>query len=171
MKIIGALLVMVAGTGAGWIYSLLLKKRVEILSSLIQCFQWLETEVGYATVPLAEAFGRISGRVEAETGLLFSGFTAELNSEQGLTADEAWQQSLAKCQDRLALQREDWALLEDFGRTLGSTDREHQLNAIRQTLEKLKLQAAAAVANREKNERLYRYLGMAGSALIVLLFY
>ena len=40
-------------------------------------------------------------------------------------------------------------MLEDFGHTLGSTDREHQLNAIRQTLEKLKLQAEAAAAFRK----------------------
>lgn len=171
MKMIGAVLVMAASTVMGWLYSLLLKKRLKILSNLIQCFQWLETEVGYAAVPLAEAFGRIGGRVEEETRLIFSGFTAELSGAQGLTADEAWQRSLAKCQDRLALLGEDWALLEDFGRTLGSTDREHQLNAIRQTLDKLKLQADAAAANRKKNERLYRYLGMAGGALIVLLFY
>ncbi|NLW55606.1 MAG: hypothetical protein GX050_03105 [Firmicutes bacterium] len=171
MKNIGAILVFVAGTVVGWLYSLLLQKRVKILCSLIQCFQWLETEVGYADVTLAEAFGRIGRRVDPETGMLFSSFAAELNEERGLTAAEAWQQSLAACRDRLTLQGEDWAVLEDFGHTLGSTDREHQLNAIRQTLEKLKLQAEAAAAFRKNNERLYRYLGMAGGALIVILLY
>ena len=171
MKNIGAVLVFVAGTVMGWVYGLLLQKRVKLLYSLIQCFQWLETEVGYADVPLAEAFNRIGRRVDPETGLLFSSFAAELNEERGLTAAEAWQQSLAACQEKLALWGEDWVLLEDFGHTLGGTDREHQLNAIRQTLEKLKLQAKEAAAYRKKNERLYRYLGMAGSALIIILLY
>ncbi len=171
MKNIGAILVFVAGTVIGWLFSLLLQKRVKLLQSLIQCFQWLETEVGYADLPLAEACGRISRRADPETGELFASFTAKLNEARGLTAAEAWAQSLAACQDRLALQGEDWALLEDFGHTLGSTDREHQLNAIRQTLEKLKLQAETAAAFRGKNERLYRYLGMAGGALIILLLY
>ncbi|HBT15398.1 MAG TPA: stage III sporulation protein AB [Firmicutes bacterium] len=171
MRVLGAILVIASSTIAGWIYSLLLKKRLKILSNLIQCFQWLETEVGYATFPLAEAFSRIGGRIQEETKLLFSGFTDELKELQGLTADEAWQRSLAKCQEHLSLHHEDWALLENFGRTLGNTDQQHQLGAIRQTLEKLKQQEMEAAQNREKNERLYRYLGIAAGVLLVLIFY
>ncbi|NLW59246.1 MAG: hypothetical protein GX073_02745 [Firmicutes bacterium] len=171
MKLIGALLVMAAGTMAGWLYSTLLQKRWRLLNALIQCFQWLETEVGYGSVPLGEAFARISGRVLGEANVLFSTFTAELQGAAGLTADEAWQRSLAQIREGLALKAEDWALLIDFGRTLGNTDREHQVSAIRQTIARLKHQAAAAEAECKKNERLYRYFGIAAGALVVLLFY
>lgn len=138
MKLIGALLVISASTTAGWIYSTLLKKRLQLLNVLIQCFLWLETEIGYGSVPLGEAFTRISGRVQAEAKTLFLAFTAALNGAEGLTADEAWQRSLAQNREELALKAEDWALLNDFGRTLGATDREHQVSVIRQTVARLK---------------------------------
>lgn len=171
MKMLGALLVMAASTMAGWVYSTLLKKRVNLLSALIQCFQWLETEIGYGSAPLGEAFTRIGTRIQEEVKLIFSAFTAELNGTAGLTADEAWQKSIRQNREELPLKAEDWALLTDFGRTLGTTDREHQVSAIRQTLERLKYQAAEAEEEYKKNERLYRYLGIAAGALVVLIFY
>ncbi|HBR29573.1 MAG TPA: stage III sporulation protein AB [Firmicutes bacterium] len=171
MKMIGALLVMTASTFAGWIYSTLLKKRLTLLNALIQSFQWLETEIGYASTPLVEAFTRISGRTQEDVQLIFSNFVEALQDPAGLTADEAWQHCIKQNQETLPLKAEDWALLFDFGRTLGTTDREHQVTAIRQTLERLQLQTTGATEERKKNERLYRYLGVAGGALVVLIFY
>lgn len=171
MKVMGALLVIAAGGMAGWVYSTLLKKRWTMLQALIQAFQWLETEIGYASVPLGEAFMGIGARAPEEVKLILTTFAAALDGPAGLTADEAWQQSLAQNREALPLKAEDWALLADFGRTLGATDREHQVTAIRRTLERLKHQAAGAEEDYRKNERLYRYLGIAGGALVVLIFY
>ncbi len=171
MKIFGAMVVITASTMAGWIYSSLLKKRVKILGDLIQALHWLITEIGYATVPLMEASSKISERIQGEAGIVFSGFTEELRAFDGLMADEAWQKNLVNCRKKLFLHNEDWAILENFGRTLGNTDREHQVSAIRQNLERLKLQEEEAVKNQGKNEKLYRYLGIAIGALVVLLFY
>lgn len=171
MKMIGAFLVIAASTMAGWVYSTLLKKRLHLLNALVQCFQWLETEVGYGSVPLGEAFMRISARLPKEVHVLLSSFAAELNGTAGLTADEAWQKSLTQNREGLALKAEDWALLTDFGWTLGTTDREHQVSAIRQTIARLRHQATEAEEECEKNERLYRYLGIAAGTLVVLLFY
>lgn len=171
MKMIGALLVITASTMAGWIYSTLLKKRLHLLNALIQCFQWLETEIGYGSAPLGEAFTRISARIQKEAKVLLASFAAELNGTDGLTADEAWLKSIAKNREGLALKGEDWALLIDFGQTLGATDREHQVSAIRQTILRLKHQAAEAEEECKKNERLYRYLGIAAGTLVVLIFY
>ncbi|NLM37643.1 MAG: stage III sporulation protein AB [Firmicutes bacterium] len=171
MRIFGALLVMAASTAAGWIYGALLKKRWQLLNALIQGFQWLGTEIGYGSVPLGEAFTRIGARLPKEVQALFTGFAAALNGAAGLTADEAWQESLTQNRDGLALTAEDWAVLSDFGRTLGTTDREHQVSAIRQTIARLTHQATEAEGEYRKNERLYRYLGMAAGALVVLVFY
>jgi stage III sporulation protein AB len=171
MKMIGALLVMAASTFAGWIYSILLKKRLLLLNALIQSFQWLETEIGYASTPLIETFTRITERTQEDVKLIFSAFVEGLKDPAGLTADEAWQQSLARNQEKLPLKPEDWGLLINFGRTLGTTDREHQITAIRQTLGRLQHQTTGATEEWKKNERLYRYLGVAGGALVVLIFY
>ena len=171
MKVLGAVLVLSASTLVGFVYSLLLRKRRRILGDLVQAFQWLEAEIGYASYPLAEVARRISGRVPAETKQVFTFFLAELGGAAGLTAEEAWMNGLAHAREVLPLLGEDWALLENFGRTLGATDRTRQLQAIGQTIENLKLQAEAAEESLKKNERLYRYLGIAAGTLIVLIFY
>lgn len=171
MRLFGALLVITASTMAGWIYSALLKKRWQLLNALIQGFQWLATEIGYGSVPLGEAFARIGARLPKEAKVLFAGFAAELNGAAGLTADEAWQKSLTENRDGLALTAEDWAVLIDFGRTLGTTDRENQVSAIRQTIARLEHQATEAEEEYKKNERLYRYFGIAAGVLVVLVFY
>lgn len=171
MKIFGAMVVIAASTMAGWIYSSLLKKRVKNLGDLIQALHWLMTEIGYATVPLMEASSKISGRIQGEARIVFSGFTEELHASDGLIADEAWQKNLVNCRKNLFLHNDDWVILENFGRTLGNTDREHQVSAIRQNLELLKLQEEEAIKNQKKNEKLYRYLGIAIGVLVVLLFY
>lgn len=171
MKILGALLVIFSGTGIGWLWGYFLRKRVKTLNDMIQIFQWLGTEIGYASVPLPEAFGKIGDRVRSETGMVASIFARSLASPEGLTADEAWQQSLEKCREELPLDQEDWKVLADFGRTLGVTDRNHQVKAIQETLEKLKIREEEARKTAEKNERIYRYLGMATGALVALVFY
>jgi stage III sporulation protein AB len=171
MKILGAVVVITASTMAGWIYSSLLKKRIKIIGDIIQALHWLVTEIGYATVPLMEASSKISGRIQGEARIIFSGFTEELLASKGLIADEAWQKNLAACRKKLFLHNQDWMILENFGRTLGNTDREHQLSAIRQNVERLKVQEEEAIKDQEKNEKLYRYLGIAIGALVILIFY
>lgn len=172
MRSIGAMLVIFAGTAGGWIYGSLLRKRHKILSELRLFFQWLKTEISYGSVPLSAAFEKIGRRLEGGSlsEMVFH-FIDRLSSPEGLTADEAWQRSLTDSREELPLNGEDWENLRDFGRTLGNTDRDHQVKAIEDTIERLKLRETEAWRMVEKNEKIYRYLGMAIGVLVVLLFY
>lgn len=171
MKLFGALLVLFSSTAAGWLWGTMLRKRLKTLGDLRQVFQWLETEIGYNLFPLQEAFRRIGERLRGETSIITGVFVGFLNSVQGLTAEEAWRQTVQTCREKLVLAENDWKILEDFGCTLGTTDRSHQLKAIQESLERIKIQEEEAGKTMEKNEKLYRYLGTAAGTLVILLFY
>ena|GEM_PF-1348618 len=171
MKVCGALFVIFSGTAIGWICGINLRKRVSHLGKFIQFFQWLETEVNYQTLPLREACEKIRERIQDEMSTVVKVFTDALNSTHGLTADEAWQELIRAGQEHLSLKEQDWAVLSDFGRTLGTTDCRHQVKAITQVREGLKIQYSEAKEYAEKNERIYRYLGVAVGAMIVFFIY
>lgn len=171
MKLLGALLVILASTAAGWQWGLMLRKRRKNLADMRQLFQWLETEIGYNLFPLREAFSRIDQRLHGEISTFTTAFIRCLGASEGLTAGEAWQETIRTCREKLVLAEPDWTILEDLGCNLGTTDRNHQLKAIRESIERIKIQEATAGEQVAKNEKLYRYLGMAAGTLVVLLFY
>lgn len=171
MKLVGALLVLFSSTAAGLLWGRMLRKRWQNLGNLRQVFQWLETEIGYNLCPLFEAFQRIGERLRGETTIFTTVLVRFLHSAQGLTAEEAWRQTVRICREKIVLAEKDWEILEDFGCTLGTTDRSHQIKAIRECLERIKVQEEEAGKTLEKNERLYRYLGTAAGTLVILLFY
>jgi stage III sporulation protein AB len=171
LKLAGALLIIFASTAAGWLCGLMLRKRRKNLADLRRLLQWLETEIGYNLLPLREAFFRISQRLEGEVALFATAFVRFLDAPEGLTAGEAWQRAIQNCREQLVLAGPDWMILEDLGCNLGTTDREHQLKAVREGIERVKIQETAVEEQAAKNEKLYRYLGMAAGTLAVLLFY
>ena len=88
-----------------------------------------------------------------------------------MTGDEAWQESINAKRERFSQNEEDWSVLVDFGRTLGNTDREHQVKAITQTTNRLELRQQEAKINADKNERIYRYMGVAAGSYSGLFIY
>jgi stage III sporulation protein AB len=171
VKVFGALLILFSGAAIGWIYGLNLRRREKQLGEFIQFFQWLSTEVQYSALPLPEAYAKIAGRLKGETAGLVECCREFLESAHGMTGDEAWQESINAKRERFSLNEEDWSVLVDFGRTLGNTDREHQVKAITQTTNRLELRQQEAKINADKNERIYRYMGVAAGAIVVLFIY
>ncbi|NLY88027.1 MAG: hypothetical protein GX085_00130 [Firmicutes bacterium] len=171
MKLAGALLIILTSTAAGWLWGLMLRKRRRNLADLRRLLQWLETEIGYNLFPLREAFFRISQRLQGEVSFFATTFVRFLDGPEGLTAGEAWQKAIQSCREKLVLADPDWMILEDLGCNLGTTDREHQLKAVREGIERIKIQETSVEEQAVKNEKLYRYLGMAAGTLVVLLFY
>ena len=103
--------------------------------------------------------------------MLLSSFAAELNGTAGLTADEAWQKILTQNREAAGFE----------GRRLGFADRfrldpwHHRpgTSGISDppNYSTVKTPSDGSRRRVRKNERLYRYLGIAAGTLVVLLFY
>ena len=94
-----------------------------------------------------------------------------MKSKNGITADEAWENSLDKFLSSSYLINSDIEILMSFGRYLGSTDRADQIKNIKLTLTNLKQQEKIALDERQKNEKLWKYLGVLSGIMVFLLLF
>jgi stage III sporulation protein AB len=170
IKIIGAAIILGSTSIIGFSLSRDCSKRPRILRELQAALQMLENEISYMSNLLSDAFMRIYTSSGTEASILFKEAAKKLDS-MGTTADEAWKSAVNDLYSRLALKKEDKAILISFGSMLGNSDLDGQISNIRLTTSQLKLQELKAEEIKKKNERMYRSLGVLGGlALIIILF-
>lgn len=170
IKLIGAVVLISATSLIGFSLASDCSKRPRALRELQSLLQMLENEISYLSNLLSEAFSRIYEGTNCETAIFFRG-AAENLSTNGVTADVAWEKSIEENYAKLSLNKEDKAILLTFGKMLGNSDLEGQLNNIKLISSQLKLQELKAEKMRQKNEKMYRSLGvLSGLAITIILF-
>ena len=84
------------------------------------------------------------------------------------TAGQSWKMAIEDSDTNIL--NEDKNVLVSLSKMLGKTDLEGQVNQIEQTSEFLDIQIQKAEKERDKNEKLYKSLGMIiGISLVILL--
>lgn len=145
-------------------------KRPRTLRELQALLQMFENEISYLSNLLSDAFMRIFEGTNSQAAILFRA-AAENLSVNGVTADEAWEKAVNENYSKLSLNKEDKSILLTFGKMLGNSDLEGQLNNIKLISAQLKLQEAKAEEMKRKNEKMYRSLGiLSGLAITIILF-
>lgn len=170
IKIIGAAVLISATSFIGFSLASDCSKRPRALRELQALLQMLENEISYLSNLLSVAFNRIYEGTNSNTALLFK--AAAINLEiNGVTADAAWEKAVQENHAKLSLNKEDKAILLTFGKMLGNSDLEGQINNIKLISSQLKLQELKAEDMRQKNEKMYRSLGvLSGLAIAIILF-
>lgn len=170
-KIIGGVIIILASTMAGAVVAHGYSARVEQLRALQCCFRIFENEVVFMSNPICQAFMNIYHTQNNQIGCIFKNTADNLCSKKGLTACEAWEASIRQNIESTSLNKEDKAVLTDFGNMLGCSDRNGQVSNINMTIEKLKLQESKAEEKRKKFGSMYRKLGILGGLAIVILLF
>lgn len=170
VKLIGAVVLTGATSLIGFSLAADCSKRPRALRELQALMQMLENEMAYLSNLLSEAFIRIYRGTDSDTAILFREAADNLG-ENGTTAAEAWEKAIEGNYAKLSLNKEDKAILMTFGKMLGNSDLEGQLNNIRLITSQLKLQELKAEEIKSKNEKMYRSLGvLSGLAIAIVLF-
>ncbi|MDF2988174.1 MAG: stage sporulation protein [Eubacterium sp.] len=169
-KIIGSIVLICSTSLIGFALAADCSKRPRTLRELQALLQMFENEISYLSNLLSEAFMRIYENSNVEAAIIFR--TAASNLEtSGVTADEAWERSIEENCSKLSLNKEDKAILVTFGKMLGNSDLEGQLNNIKLVSSQLKLQEIKSEEMKRKNEKMYRSLGvLSGLAVTIILF-
>lgn len=169
LKLTGSLLIIVAGMVLGFSMSRHFVLRPQQVRQLIICLAALKSFINYAAMPLPEALLECVQGVDGPIQRLFT-VTSELLVKKGwLTPKEAFQEARTNVTNDLALEEPEWQALIALGANLGSMGREEQdiqLKMIGKHLEKIEQEA---IVLRERNVKLYRYLGVCGSLAVVIL--
>lgn len=139
--------------------------RLDELDELKNNFSIIENKIKYTYQPLEEIFNEVAEISSYEIANLFRN-TAENIKEKG--AENSWKDEIKKSE--LSLKKEDKEVLKEFGVLLGKTNKEGQINQIKFVNELLERQITKAEKEREKNEVMYKKLGMImGIGLVIVL--
>jgi stage III sporulation protein AB len=168
MKLIGALIIVIATTGLGFSYARRLSERPKQLRHLKYALQTLEAEIMFGHTPLREACRRLALQTPKPISEIFHHFT-EVLMEQGANVKTSWEKTLKMVWKDLALSQPEYEILIQFGTTLGQHDREQQQKQIRLTLTHLEREEADARDKQTRYEKMYKSLGVLAGLLIVVL--
>ncbi len=170
LKTAGCFLLLAAASAVGYLVAAAYTRRPAELRQLQSALQMLETEIGYGATPLPEAFYRISRLSAAPVGTIFAAARDSLRAGQGMTAGEAWVMAVRQVYGATALTETDRTILEDFGASLGASDRTDQLKHLHLTREQLRQEELKASESAGRQARLWLYLGpLSGLALCIII--
>ncbi|WP_020616797.1 stage III sporulation protein SpoIIIAB [Paenibacillus daejeonensis] len=169
VKLLGAILILFAGTMIGFQQAARFAERPRQLRQLAHALQRLETEIGYGYTPLDEALRRASHALAEPAAALFADAAARLSNGGETTFREAWEAALAEHWPRTSMKRGEHEVMLQLGTLLGISDREDQMKHLRLALLQLQSEEEAAREDQVRYEKMCKSLGILAAALIVIL--
>ena len=141
------------------------KNRTKELYELKKAFNYIKSKIEYTYEPIKEIFIDISYNTSENISNIFSNTAIKLDE---LSAEEAWLNAINTSKNYL--NKDDIEIIKDFGKTLGQTDKKGQIDKTNLTLEFLDRQILDAENEQDKNEKLYKTLGIiTGMGLVIIL--
>ncbi len=168
IKMIGAFLIIGISTLAGFFYGQKFSARCYILKLWLCIIDIFQTEIYYEARRLPEVFQRTALLLQDRR---FSNAFTKLSKslEFGTSQDfeTTWHLFLRETGEGMFV-KEDYLVLGELGNYLGITNREDQLAKLKTCQASLVMNLQLAEREQSKRTRLYRYLGFAIGAIIVL---
>jgi stage III sporulation protein AB len=170
VKLLGAILILFAGTMFGFYQALQLSRRPRQIRQLIQALQRLETEISYGLTPLPAALLTISRQISQPLSQIFH-IAAEQLKAFGLSTEESWRYAIEAGWQDTAMKTAEQEVFQQLGLTLGLTDREDQIKHLRLTVSQLQAEEITAWEEQKRYEKMWKSLGLLSAALVVILMY
>ena len=139
--------------------------RATNLKQIKKALNIFEAKILYTNEAIPDVFLEISKKIGGDVGRLFLDSSRRMNFE---FAGEAWE----KCIDssNLMLNDEDKEALKSLGKLLGNTDIDGQISQLKLVNIFLDEQIKEAVDSRNRNEKMYKKLGIiVGLAVVIVL--
>ncbi|MCR2803120.1 stage III sporulation protein SpoIIIAB [Paenibacillus soyae] len=169
MKLLGALLILIAGTLIGFQQAARFADRPKQIRQLSHSLQRLETEIGYGHTPLPEALLRTAEASSEPVASLFGGTAERLSMADGLTFQQCWEQSIKRGWNETSMKASEQGVLLRLGSTLGISDKEDQMKHLRMALLQLQAEEDAAKDDQRRYEKMWKSLGALLAVLIIIL--
>lgn len=161
------MLILIFGTSStiGIMFSKKYSNRVKTLKELNSALNIFLTKIKYTYEPIPDIFAQISQNSYKNVSNLFYESSKKMKT---IEAGNAWIKAIEEC--NLEINEEDKIILKGLSKMLGKTNLEGQVSEIELTRSFLKKQIESAEQEKQKNEKLYKTLGMTiGLAIVILL--
>lgn len=168
LKIAGALLVVGASSLIGFGLSNRLIGRCRLLKIWLYILEILKVEIYYQDNLLPEVFEKVArGINDPDLASSFHRLARSVTFGSGRQLGEVWRNYPVRTSACFLIQS-DSLILNELGDYLGSTDREDQCEKIKRCQALLQNNLNLAEADQRKKLNLFRYLGFAAGAVLVL---
>lgn len=144
-----------------------LSARVRELEDLIHSLHTILREMEYRLAPLPELLTQAAEQTRGQVSAFFRLCAQGAEHLNGRTFQMVWRQAMEAGQ--LRLEQPDLDVLEHLGGVLGRYDGESQRQALRESLDRLERNRQEAEDQSRRLGRVYRVLGLAGGAFILIL--
>ena len=167
MKILGALLIVIAGGAMGAYRSEKLKKRAELLRSMTGALVIMRQEICTYLTPMRELAEKLAERSDDGTGVFFSKLSEGLNGLGDRQLGEIWTEAVSNTAE-LCLTAEETAELCRLGWELGRFAAEQQEQAITACIGRMESFAFEAEKVCAEKGRLCMGLGFISGAMLAV---
>lgn len=169
LKLSGSVLVIAAGAMLGFAQAARYKNRPQQIRQLMNGIVALKSCIGYASMPLAEAFYASARGLSGVMDGVFTDIGRCLRQDAAITPQEAIAKALDCANEQMALRRLEREAFILFGANLGTMNREEQERYCDMLLSQLEKIEHDALALRDQNVAMYRYIGVCGGMAVVIL--
>ena len=157
LKITGIVLIMMSASLMGYLFSKDYIERINRLEQIQKMLILLKGEISYSNNSVQEALENISEMIEGKVGE-FVAKVQESFKKAEMPLSVAWSLGVDNIFDKNSL--------KDFGRGLGITDRQTQINNIEKYQSQIQLTIKELKAEKNEKCKLYRMLGITCGAFL-----
>lgn len=171
MKLVGALLILLASSLIGFGFAAHYRERPRQLSQLRTALQSLEAEITYGLTPVHDAALHLAAQLPHPVKQFFETLAERIEEGQGQPLSVIWEETLEAFWPRTALRTNEKEVWRQFGLTLGQSDRANQQKYIQLALSHLEREEKEARTAQQQYEKMVKSLGFLGGILIILLLF
>ena len=170
IKLIGSLLIISSTTLIGFYYGRKYSSRLKNLIYMEQCIKILETEIVYGATPLPEALTNVYNKGNKSVSFVFEDIKNHLLGNKKGQIFDSFSHMVIPLKDRLNFKEEDIEVFLSLGRVVGSSDRQDQEKNFKLILNQIAVLEREAKLERDKNEKMFKNLGiLTGLAIVIIL--
>lgn len=164
LKYILLLIIFSLSTIIGITISKMYENRVKELREFKGILNIIKTKIKFTYEPLAEIFKQISKDNSTNVEKIFAQIATQIQYKQ---VREAWSECIQEAD--ISIKQEDKDILKKLGKLLGQTDVEGQVSEIEVTQNFLDMQITKAEEEKNKNQKMYKTLGVIVGLVFVII--
>ena len=164
IKVIILFMIFISSTFIGILIAKTYKNRVIDLEEMKNALNMLETKMKFTYDPIPEIFKEISRSAKQGISDIFLKASENMKVQ---VAGTAWNMALDS--SKTNMKDEDVEVLKRLNKLLGKTDIDGQISEIKLTNSFLEKQIEKSIKEQEKNEKLYKTLGMIIGLTVVII--
>lgn len=169
-RVIGALLIITATSGAGYLYGADLKRYLDKMVYLRYIAGLIKGEMEYTGAPLPEIFRGIGSRVQEPCASWLKKISAEIDLREESAFARIWNRGVDRYLKELGLRSAHSILLKELGTFLGQSDRDTLERSMQMYLNRMDLEIEKLREGLASKRKVSRCLGvMSGIFLVVVL--